>query len=107
MLFRSVEVTRATRDVEIDGVNVRTGDLLGLVDDTVVTAGTDLFTVVTGALDVAGGAAAELLTVYRGAEVPEVDGAAFGQTLAATYSRASVEVVFGGQPHYDYVISVE
>ncbi len=104
---RTVEVTRATRDVEIDGVNVRTGDLLGLVDDTVVTAGTDLFTVVTGALDVAGGAAAELLTVYRGAEVPEVDGAAFGQTLAATYSRASVEVVFGGQPHYDYVISVE
>ena len=104
---RTVEVTRATRDVELDGVSVRTGDLLGLVDDVVVAAGLDLLAVARGALDRAGGASAELLTVYRGADVPEADGAAFGAVVAAAYPRASVEVVLGGQPHYDYVISVE
>ena len=73
----------------------------------VVTAGLDLQVVARGALDQAGGASAELLTVYRGADVSEADGNAFGSTVAAAYPRASVEVVFGGQPHYDYVISVE
>jgi DAK2 domain fusion protein YloV len=104
---RTVEVTRATRDVELDGVRVRTGDLLGLVDDKVVTAGTDIQTVAIGAVDAAGGASAELLTVYRGADVSEADGDAFGAHISATYPRALVEVVVGGQPHYDFVISVE
>lgn len=104
---RTVEVTTATRDVELDGVRVRMGDLLGLVDDVVVTAGTDLGAVAKCALDHAGGASAELLTVYRGADVSEADGQAFGVTIAAAYPRATVEVVLGGQPHYDFVISVE
>lgn len=104
---RTVEVTRATRDVELDGVSVRAGDLLGLVDDVVVTAGMDLQTVARGAIDHAGGGSAELLTVYRGSDVSEVDGDAFGASIATAYPRASVEVVLGGQPHYDFIISVE
>jgi dihydroxyacetone kinase-like predicted kinase len=104
---RTVEVTRATRDVELDGVTVRMGDLLGLLDDVVVTAGLDLETVARGALDRAGSESAELLTIYRGADVSEADGEEFGALVAAAYPRASVEVVLGGQPHYDFVLSIE
>ncbi|NCA15100.1 MAG: hypothetical protein EBS89_13450 [Proteobacteria bacterium] len=104
---RTVEVTTATRDVDLDGVRVQMGDLLGLVDDVVVTAGTDLGSVARGAIDHAGGASAELLTVYRGADVSEADGQAFGDSMAEVYPRATVEVVHGGQPHYDFIISVE
>lgn len=104
---RTVEVTTATRDVDLDGVRVQMGDLLGLVDDVVVTAGTELGSVARGAIDHAGGASAELLTVYRGADVSEADGQAFGDSMAEVYPRATVEVVHGGQPHYDFIISVE
>jgi DAK2 domain fusion protein YloV len=107
LTVRTVEVTRATRDVDLDGVRVRLGDLLGLVDDVVVTAGTDLVSVAKVALDHAGGASAELLTVYRGADVSEADGQAFGDSMAGSFPRATVEVVHGGQPHYDFIISVE
>ncbi len=104
---RTVEVTRATRDVEIDGIAVRQRDYLGLVDDALVASGTDLFQVSRDALGRAGAGTAELLTIYRGADVAPPDGEAFATMVRDAFARATVELVGGGQPHYDYIISVE
>jgi len=104
---RTVEVTRATRDVLLNGVDVRVGDVLGLVDDDVVAAGTDIDDVATRSLEQAGAQTAELLTIYRGAEVSDTDASRFAAAVQSRFPGLAVESMMGGQPHYDFIISVE
>jgi dihydroxyacetone kinase-like predicted kinase len=104
---RTVEITRATRTVTLDGVDVARGDVLGLLDDKVVAAGTNLREVTCKALEGADARDAEVITVYHGVAVPEPEAAAFAAALRDAYPKAEIQLVPGGQPHYDYVISVE
>jgi DAK2 domain fusion protein YloV len=104
---RTVEITRATRTVTLDGVDVARGDVLGLLDDKVVAAGTNLREVTCKALEGADARGAEVITVYHGVAVPEPEAAAFAAALRDAYPKAEIQLVPGGQPHYDYVISVE
>ncbi len=104
---RTVEVTRATRTVELDGVAVRQGDTLGLLDDVLVAAGRDLLGVARTALEQAGAASAEIVTLYRGQDVRVEDANVLADALREAFPAASIELVAGGQPHYDYLISVE
>lgn len=103
----TVEVTRATRSVTIDDVSVEAGDFLALLDDVVVAATDDPLTAATQALDRGGAERAEIITVYRG-DSPAADAAErFASALRERYPRAEIELVLGGQPHYDYLIAVE
>jgi len=106
---RTGEVTVAVRDARLDGLAVRKGEALGLLDDEAVTVGPTCDGV---ALDLMArmGADADvgaLLTVYYGREVT----AEAAQDLAARarrrYEGLEVEVVDGGQPHYPYILSLE
>ncbi|MDQ3701718.1 MAG: DAK2 domain-containing protein [Chloroflexota bacterium] len=103
----TVEVTRATRSVTIDDVSVEAGDFLALLDDVVVAATDDPITAATQALDQGGAERAEIITVYRG-DSPAADAAErFAGALRERYPQAEIELVLGGQPHYDYLIAVE
>jgi uncharacterized protein len=104
---RTVEVTRATRSVHLDGMNVHAGDMLGLLDDQLVAAGHDPLDTAREALAKAGAATAELITLYSGMDVPAEDADRFAAGLREAFPAATIELVSGGQPHYDYLISVE
>jgi dihydroxyacetone kinase-like predicted kinase len=104
---RTVEITRATRSVTIDGLTVREGDAIGLLDDKLVAAATSAVEAAKQALGCAEAGRAELITVYRGAGVPESDAEGFQKAVKELYPDAEVELIAGDQPHYDYIISVE
>jgi DAK2 domain fusion protein YloV len=104
---RTVEVTRATRSVTIGDLAVGEGDFLGLLDDKVVAASAEPLVAATQALDLAGAEKAELITVYRGEAPDGPEAAAFVEELQGRYPGAEIQLVYGGQPHYDYMISVE
>ena len=104
---RTVEITRATRAVTLDGVDVKERDVLGVVDDKVVAAGTDVLEVARVALEQGGAGQAELLTLYRGADTTEQAAETFAGKLRQLFPAATIELVHGGQPHYDYLIGVE
>jgi dihydroxyacetone kinase-like predicted kinase len=104
---RTVEITRATRAVVLDGVAVRRGDVLALLDGMLAAAAGDPLTAAQQALERAGADTAEVLTVYRGQAVAPQHAAAFVAGLRAAHPAAEIECVAGGQPHYDYIISVE
>ncbi len=104
---RTVEITRATRSAAYDGLRVAAGDYLALVDGRLVASAPDVLEAVRRGLAEACAARAELLTFYRGAAVTEDDAAALVAAVQEAYPAAQVEVVAGGQPHYDYIISVE
>jgi hypothetical protein len=68
-VVRTIEVTRAIRDAEMDGVGVGEGDVVALLDERLVAAGPDEADVVRRALDHAGIGQAELVTIFSGDEV--------------------------------------
>ena len=101
---RTLEVTRAARSTTIDGVRVREGDHMVLLDGTVVgAAATSEEALRLGAQAVG---RAELCTVYLGAGVDGDDREKATAVLRAACG-CQVEVVEGGQPHYPYIVSAE
>ncbi|MDP6507855.1 MAG: DAK2 domain-containing protein [Chloroflexota bacterium] len=102
-----LEVTRATRDAEIDGVRTVTGQHIGLLDDQLVTADDSAVAVVA---DLAGRAAdvdVDIITIYLGADISEDGAGDVVQTLETAFPDAEIDLVSGGQTHYDYIISLE
>lgn len=106
-VIRSGEVTVAARDFEADGQQARAGDVIGLAGDALVAVGQDKNEVAYRLVEAMGGARAQLITVYYGAEVDETGAEHLAARLREAFPDAEVELYAGGQPHYPYLLSVE
>jgi len=101
------EVTRAVRDVKINGLDVKEGDLIGLFNGELITSDDGLERVVLSLLSHADLEDRELVTLYYGEGVREEDADELSALLMEHYPELEVEVVYGGQPHYPYLLSIE
>jgi DAK2 domain fusion protein YloV len=104
---RTGEITTATRSVEIDGVKVETGQVIALLDGKLVASASS---VEQGCLDLLEKAKAEeheLITLFYGQDMPHADANRIADAIRNKYSAQEVEVQEGGQPHYQFIISVE
>ncbi len=101
------EITTATRSVELEGVSVREGELVGLLDDVLVVAGNDVAVVARQLLEKAEADKYERITLYYGGESDHARADALAQNLMQIFSEQEFEVVSGGQALYPYIISVE
>lgn len=101
------EVTTATRAVEIDGVAVTDGQIIGLLNGSLKLAGDDLQTIVIQLLRLMEADDRELITVYSGEEVTAAQSEQMAEALRAAFPSQSIEVHQGGQPHYFYILSAE
>ena len=99
-------VFRASRDVSIGGVDVIEGQYTGLVDGSVKCSGEDLEAVL---IETVGGSAkdGELVTIYWGADLSESQANDLAARLEEAVPGVEVEPVNGGQPHYEFLFSVE
>jgi len=104
---RTGEVTRAVRDATIGGVAIKAGEVIGLLDDLLTVAGDDSATIALDLLGRMDTEHAELVTLYTGADVSDTIAAVLSARIAECYPNVSVEIVTGGQPHYDFIVSVE
>ena len=104
---RTGEVTTAVRDVRVNSLQVREGQIIGLVDGELLTAGEDLDTVVLDVLRRMDAEDAEILTLYCGETVAEENAQELVARIEASFPQAEVEIVEGGQPHYHYILSAE
>ena len=102
---RSVEVTRSVRTAVVDGVSVREGEPIALVDGTLVAAAGTLEDALLAGLAAAGAASAELATLYLGADAEA--GTGIEALIAERYPHLEVQSIAGGQPHYAYLAGVE
>jgi DAK2 domain fusion protein YloV len=103
---RTLEITRATRDTKTGGRAVRAGQAIALLEGKVVAAAPTEEQVASEALAQAGAERANIVTVYYGEGRTEEQARALAERLCKG-SRAEWEVVWGGQPHYSYILSVE
>ncbi len=101
------EVTWATRDVELNGIDVREGDAIGLLDGDLVVDTSSFDEAVFWLLAEVELEDRELVTLYYGEGVDASQAQELVDKLSENYPELEFEVVEGGQPHYPYIISIE
>ena len=104
---RSGEVTIAVRDASINGVSVSAGQAIALLDGALTTAGATTEEALLGLLEHAGAGDAELVTLYSGADVTSDALEQDAETVRQRWPEIEVEAIPGGQPHYQYLVSIE
>jgi uncharacterized protein len=104
---QTAEITTAIRKVNIGGVRVREGDLIGLVNGNLVIAGQNMDYVIRETLQRMNIDRYEIVTLYFGEGVTEQQAEDTAKSIKEKYSHLEIEVVDGGQPHYAYIISAE
>jgi dihydroxyacetone kinase-like predicted kinase len=103
----TIEVTRAVRDAEVDGLTVRTGQYLAIVDGTVSSVGDTAEGALLSALSSTVVEEMEIVTIYFGDGATEDQAQAVASRVREQHSGLAVEIVEGGQPHYPYIVSLE
>jgi DAK2 domain fusion protein YloV len=104
---RTVEVTRAVRDAEVDGLRVTAGDLLGIYDGHIVGTSASADEALLQTFSHAPMDSMEIVTIYWGEGASEAEAHAVSARIREAHPGLDVEVVQGGQPHYPYVVSLE
>jgi len=104
---QTIEVTHAVRDTRSNGVKVRKGDVIGLINAKLEFAGDDYAEVVKQALGKLGPDSYELVTVYRGEQATDAEMSKLESEIRSHYPGLEVEVQQGGQQHYPFILSVE
>jgi len=104
---RTGELTTATRSVEIDGVAVREGQVIGMIDGKMVVAGDTLEQALLDLLQAGGAAQADLVTAYIGTDLPASIAEQLIARIREAYPSLQVETYSGGQPHYPLLLSIE
>jgi fatty acid kinase len=99
------EVTVASRDSSVDGVQVHAGDYLALLDGAAIAAGPSFEEVTRELLDRLLAQPRDVLTVLTGAGAPSPNGVL--DEVASSHPELEVELREGGQPHYPLLISAE
>jgi dihydroxyacetone kinase-like predicted kinase len=100
-------VTYAVRDTEIDGINIKEGNMLGLVEGKIKEVGEDKTVVAGKVLENMIDEDCELITVYYGEEVSAEEANEFEIKLKEKYEDLDIQFYKGNQPLYYFLMSVE
>jgi DAK2 domain fusion protein YloV len=101
------EITVATRTVEIDGVNVKDGQVIALLDGKLVVSAETVEQGVMDLLEKADAADHELVTLFYGEGMTHAEANRMKDVIGQKYPNLEIEVQEGGQPHYQFLISIE
>ena len=104
---RSIEVTRAVRATRLGGLDIKKRQAIGFLDGDLVAVADKLDEVLNQALERVNPDEAEVVTIYYGADTKPAEAEQVVAAIRERYPQLQVEVVQGGQPHYNYIASVE
>lgn len=103
----SAEITYAVRDTEIDNIKIHEGDIMGIGDSGILTTGSDIEDVTFESLKKIVDENTEIISVYYGEDVAEEAAEKFRARAAEAFPSCDVELQYGGQPIYYYILSAE
>ena len=106
-LVKTGEITVAVRNVEIDGVNVKEGQVIALLDGKLVASAGTVEEGVLSLLQKADAGEHELITLFYGEDMPHAEANRIADVVRKFYVNLEVEVQEGRQPHYQFIVSVE
>ncbi len=103
----SGEITTATRTVKIDGVAVKSGQFIGLLNGKLVVSGNNASAATIALLAKADMASKERVTLFTGNNISSDEVKLICDEIQKKYPSHEVEIHEGGQPHYQFLISLE
>lgn len=101
------QLTFAVRDTSVDNKDIKEGDILGIGNDKILTVEKDLDLAARELIHQLIDEDSELVTIYYGEEVNEDKADELGEFIEEHFEDCDVEVHYGGQPLYYYILSVE
>ncbi|MGO5164666.1 MULTISPECIES: DAK2 domain-containing protein [unclassified Candidatus Paralachnospira] len=101
------QVTYAVRDTSLDGFEIHEGDIMGIGDHGILAEGTEVEQTALELLNAMLDEESELISIYFGQDVEEAAAEQFLAKAEEAHHDVDIELHFGGQPIYYYVISVE
>ena len=106
-MVKTGQVTYAVRDTHIDDKEIHEGDIMGIGDSGILAVGKDLEETTKELIANLVDEDSELISIYYGEEVSEEDAEKFTEEITELYPDVDVDIQFGGQPIYYYVLAVE
>ncbi len=103
----AIEITTATRSVEIDGVPVEQGQVIALINGTLAVSTASVEQTCLEALKKANAAGLELITLFYGEDMPVSEANRIVDVIRLAFPAQEIELQDGTQPHYQFIISVE
>ncbi|MFP7378588.1 DAK2 domain-containing protein [Bacillus paralicheniformis] len=104
---KSGQITYAVRDTNIDGIDIKKGDFMGILNGKIVETASDQLAaakkLLAGMID----EDSEIVTVIKGEDAPEEEAEELAAFISETYEDVEVEVHDGKQPLYSYILAVE
>ena len=104
---KSVEITRAVRSTKIGEFDIKKKQAIGLLDGELVAVGNKPDQVLSDILAKLQLDKAEVVTIYHGADAEPAEAEQISSVIFKKNPHLQIEVVDGGQPHYNYIVSVE
>ena len=101
------QMTYAVRDTHIDDKEIHEGDIMGIGDSGILAVGKDLEETTKELIANLVDEDSELISIYYGEEVSEEEAEKFAGEIEELYPDIDVDIQFGGQPIYYYVLAVE
>ncbi len=101
------QVTYAVRDTMIDDKEIHQGDFMGIGDQGILSVGADMQAVAYEMVEKMMQDDYKLISIYYGDDVEEVQAQKLADKVKAAYADCDIELQFGGQPIYSYIISAE
>ena len=101
------QMTYAVRDTHIDDKEIHEGDIMGIGDSGILAVGKDLEEITKELIANLVDEDSELISIYYGEEVSEEEAEKFAGEIEELYPDVDVDIQFGGQPIYYYVLAVE
>jgi len=103
----SGEITTAVRDVEIDGIEVKEGEIISLHNGKLVGSNKSLEEGCLIFLETAKAEDMELITLFHGENISKEDAEEMAEFIQEKYPDQEIELQYGGQPHYQFIFSIE
>jgi dihydroxyacetone kinase-like predicted kinase len=103
----TIEITQAVRDTSVNGVAVSLGDYIALLEDKLVLTAQSAEDALQQAVGMAGVDSSSILTIYRGSDADSDAAEACADALEASTPGLQIDQIYGAQPHYHYLASIE
>ena len=104
---RSAEVTYAVRDTVIDDIEIHEGDIMSIGDNGILASGKNIEDTAFAALHKIVNDETEIVSIYYGKDVTEENAQKLQERAAQAFENCDVELQYGGQPIYYYILSAE
>ncbi|MBC6696227.1 DAK2 domain-containing protein [Terrisporobacter mayombei] len=104
---KSGQVTYAVRDTVINDIEVKEGNIIGLAEGKLLAAGEGVNEITTNLIEKLVDEDSAIITLFYGEDTSKEDAEALASDLEEKFEDIDVELHYGGQPLYYYLISVE